>query len=220
MTEKNPWTILGIGPTTDEQKIRQAYLTQVRRHHPDLYAKDSLTRHEHEEHMKWINWAYHEVMKTPFVVEVNKKDAPGPRESSHKASPPPLSCRLHHQPIVRTCTRCQAPLCPSCVGFSLSLCSMHFRKWVNAKFRRRVLREWGLLFVLIATSKLLSWPFSTLLWSLLGYLALLGILELRRLRYFGCMAWLFIPYSLVLAGLYSLYEGLSRWNKELGDFTD
>ncbi|MHB1611342.1 MAG: hypothetical protein ACYCT0_06600, partial [Sulfobacillus sp.] len=54
---------------------------------------------------------------------------------------------------------------------------------------------------------------AVLLWSVLGYLALLGIGWLRRKRWMGCLALLFFPYSLILAGLYSLYEGLSQWNK-------
>ena len=52
-----------------------------------------------------------------------------------------------------------------------------------------------------------------MLWGLLGYLAFVGVGWLRRKHWLGCLALLFFPYSLVLAGLYSLYEGLSQWNK-------
>lgn len=221
MTEKNPWTLLGLRPTSDEEAIRNAYLKKVRQHHPDLYHRDAPSHQAHEEQMKWINWAYTQVMTNLSSSTIGDIT---PWTPPPKAPPtptgPPLSCAVHHQPIIRYCVRCREPLCSTCLGFTLSLCPFHFRKFILARFRRRVLWEWGGLAAMVIIGKLMFWPLSTLLWSILGYLAGLGILELRRLRYFGCITWLFIPYSLVLAGLYSLYEGLSRWNHEMGDLHD
>lgn len=221
MTERSPWAILGLQPTPDSEEIRRAYLHKVRQHHPDLYQEDSQARMAQEEEMKWINWAYTELMtnpvaKLPHPPEHHASDPPPPQEPSH---PPWVVCPSHNQPARSYCSRCHTPLCPVCPGFQHQVCDFHLRQASKRKFRARVMREWAFLAVIVLWGKLWPWALSTLLWGILGYLAALGILELRRLRYFGCLAWLFIPYSLVLAGLYRLYDGLSRWNREAGDIS-
>ncbi len=219
MTQRNPWKILGLQPTPNTEEIRQAYLQKVRQHHPDLYQKDSKAHMVQEEEMKWINWAYTELMTNPITSLPRPDDKaawspPPPQESSRT---PWVMCPWHNEKARAYCLWCHTPLCPSCSGFNQQLCSFHLRQAQRTKFKRRVMGEWGGLILIVVWGKLWPWALSTLLWSILGYLAILGILELRRFRYFGCLAWLFIPYSLVLAGLYRLYDGLSQWNKEAGN---
>ncbi len=222
MTKRSPWTILGLQPTSDTEEIRQAYLSKVRQHHPDLYQEDSRARMVQEEQMKWINWAYTELMTNPntaFPESTEERRAPS-ASGKEETKPPWITCSWHGQPAGTHCSRCHAPLCPACPGFLQQSCAFHLRQASRTKFRRRVMGEWSGLFLIVGWGKLWPWPLPIILWTILGYLAVLGIVELRRFRYFGCLAWLFIPYSLVLAGLYRLYDGLSRWNQEAGNIPD
>ncbi len=214
MGENDPWAVLGIQPTLDEAKIRHAYLRKARENHPDLFREDEARSRLQEERMKTINWAYAQITAgraawTPAVKEPPGHHTPPPP----RPAPPIPTCPRHRQSASRTCRECGAPVCSRCGGYTLSLCGEHLRIQRIRKARRRALGEWAALASVLGAGKVLAWPVPTLLWAILGYLAVLGVMELRRLHYFGCMAWLFVPYSLVLAGVYSLYEGLSLWNR-------
>ncbi len=214
-TVKNPWDVLGVAPTHDKEAIRQAYLKAVRLHHPDQYQRDPEQLGRHEEAMKEINRAYQVILSgqashtAPAPHSAPAPPPPPPRPHA----PPPTLCNRHRQPVLRVCQRCQEPLCTQCIGFYTFLCAKHYRRSVLKGYRNRVVREWLPLVAGIALLRAIGLSSAVLLWSVLGYLALLGIGWLRRKRWMGCLALLFFPYSLILAGLYSLYEGLSQWNK-------
>lgn len=214
--QKSPWDILGIAPTNNQDAIRQAYLEAVRQNHPDLYHSDPEQARRQEEAMKAINLAYQSIRTG--VVRVATPPPPRPAPPSwapppRPSSPPPMRCRLHGETVLRRCTRCQEDLCSRCIGFYTALCAKHYRRYGLHRHRVRVAREWLPLIGGITLVKELGVPASIMLWGVLGYLALVGVGWLRRKRWLGCLALLFFPYSLVLAGLYSLYEGLSQWNK-------
>ncbi|POB10168.1 J domain-containing protein [Sulfobacillus sp. hq2] len=211
MAEHDPWTVLGIAPTNDLTVVRQAYLRQARKNHPDLFQENPDRSALQEERMKAINSAYNQI--TQHLAKIPLTPEPPPPERERSKTPPVPTCPRHRTTAPKSCRLCAEPLCPQCPGYHDGLCTRHQQKRAVKKAQTRALREWAILLALIALGKFLAYPTATLLWAILGYLALLGIMELRRLRYFGCMAWLFMPYSFVLAGLYSLYEGLSLWNK-------
>ncbi|PSR35026.1 MAG: J domain-containing protein [Sulfobacillus benefaciens] len=218
--DKNPWEVLGIAPTYDKEAIRQAYLSAVRRHHPDQFQRDAAQFHQHEEAMKDINRAYQLILAGKAPEPHNETTPPptGTPGQTYKApprndAPPPIFCPRHHQTAWRRCQVCQTPLCTECIGFYTSLCAKHYRKSALKRYRNRVVREWVPLIIGVAVLREVGLGSAVLLWGVLGYLALLGLGWLRRKRWMGCLALLFFPYSLVLAGLYSLYEGLSQWNK-------
>ena len=119
--DKNPWEVLGIEPTHDKEVIRQAYLSAVRRHHPDQFQRDPAQFHQHEEAMKDINRAYQLVLDGKAPEPHNAASPPPPQTSgrTYKA-PPPIFCPRHHQAAWRKCQICQTPLCTECIGFYTS----------------------------------------------------------------------------------------------------
>lgn len=214
--EKSPWAILGLAPTHDPEAIRQAYLASVRLNHPDQYQNDPEKFRRQEESMKEINWAYQRILSGQATVPTPQPARPAPSSWAPpppRQTSPPLHCDLHGDPVLRRCTRCNTALCGRCIGFYTALCAKHYRRYGLRRHRSRVAREWLPLIGGITLLKGLDISLSIVFWGVLGYLAIIGIGWLRRKRWFGCLALLFLPYSLVLAGLYSLYEGLSLWNK-------
>ena len=57
---KDPYKILGVSPTDDDDKIKQAYRELVRKYHPDKYADSDLAELANEK-MKEINAAYEQI---------------------------------------------------------------------------------------------------------------------------------------------------------------
>ena len=58
----DPYKILGVSPSDDEEKIKQAYRELVRKYHPDKYAGTDLAEMANEK-MKEINAAYEQIQK-------------------------------------------------------------------------------------------------------------------------------------------------------------
>ncbi len=212
---KSPWDILGLSPTNDKDAIHRAYLAAVRRHHPDQYQNDPERYQRQQESMKEINQAYQSIRngQAPLMTPPPARPTPPTWSPPSRESPPPMRCSLHGEPILRHCTRCNEVLCTRCIGFYTALCAKHYRRYGLRRHRSRVAREWLPLIGGITLLKGLLIPLSIVFWAILGYLAIIGVGWLRKKRWFGCLALLFFPYSFVLAGLYSLYEGLSQWNK-------
>ncbi len=57
---KDPYKILGVSPTDDDDKIKQAYRELVRKYHPDKYTDSDLAELANEK-MKEINAAYEQI---------------------------------------------------------------------------------------------------------------------------------------------------------------
>ena len=53
----NPYEVLGVSPNDDEETIKKAYRTLVKKYHPDRYANSPLAE-EANEKLKEINLAY------------------------------------------------------------------------------------------------------------------------------------------------------------------
>lgn len=197
MPEDNPWAVLGLVPASGEEQVRQAYLRLARENHPDLFREDPRRYRAQEERMKAINGAY---------AQITSGEA---AQHGLPPSPPTApSCRQHSNKADRVCQACAEPLCPRCSGYQNSYCPRHASPLVLPNRPRRFIREWGGLAALLALGQGMHWPLIPFLCVTLGYLAILGVMQLRRVRYFGFMVWLFLPYSVVLAGLYSLFTAL------------
>lgn len=204
--EWDAWKVLGISPTADKDRIRDAYLAKVREHHPDRYRLDPTRYRQQEEMMKRINRAYEWALKNP-------PGTAGPTRSASAPPPdPPIMCPEHRYQALKRCRRCQQPLCLGCLGFRQSLCNRHFERKRVMSARSRTLREWGPLIAIIFGLRAVGLPGLDVGIAVLIYLALLGLRLLLTRRWFGCLALLLLPYSLVLAGAWSLYESLREWN--------
>lgn len=204
----DPWVVLGINPTTDREAIRTAYLTQVRKNHPDQFRGDPTRYQAQEERMKDINRAYQ------MALTQNLSDRIQPTSASRTPPPNPSNaprCPIHHVIGLRTCEKCDLPLCRTCLGFMESLCLRHMVQKRVRHARRRAIGQWLPLILGVSGLKSLEVPSSTIFWSIIAYLAIIGLMYLRRRRWLGCLAFLFLPYSFVLAGLYSLFDSLSQW---------
>ena len=57
---KDPYKILGVSPSDDDDKIKQAYRELVRKYHPDKYTDSDLAELANEK-MKEINAAYEQI---------------------------------------------------------------------------------------------------------------------------------------------------------------
>ena len=53
----NPYEVLGVNPTDDEETIKKAYRNLVKKYHPDRYVNSPL-KDEASEKLKEINLAY------------------------------------------------------------------------------------------------------------------------------------------------------------------
>lgn len=201
----DPWEALDIPPTWDRNKIRDAYLVQVRIHHPDQYRQDPSRYRIQEERMKTINQAYRWALDHPPAPPGAK--SPGPRETAVTV------CPDHHKTATRACRRCRRPLCLLCAGYRQLLCSKHFARAQQRRVRGRVLKEWGPLIALIVLLRSLGVPGLYTAGGILTYIAWLGFRFLLSRRWFGCLAVLMLPYSLVVAGIWSLLQSLKDWNR-------
>ncbi len=210
--DRDPWKVLGISPTADKDRLRQAYLAQVRQHHPDRFRRDAARYQQQEEHMKRINEAYQWALKNP---PSGASDSPRVHHATGRTGPapePPLVCPEHGYQAVRRCRKCQQPICLGCLGFRESLCNRHHQKLATRARRLRVLREWGPLLAIIFGLRSVGVPGLDVGVAVLIYLAVLGVRLLWIRRWFGCLALLLLPYSLVLAGAWSLIESLREWS--------
>lgn len=197
---KDPWTVLGIPPTTDRLRVRQAYLEQVRRHHPDPVRQDPARFRQQEERMKDINRAYHDILTGQAACP------PATPEAA-------VVCPLHGRPAQERCGRCRTPLCSQCPGVRMRQCARHHRRTQIRIRRRQAARDWSLLILAPAALRAIGLNPARIVETVVGYLVLLGFGELRRTRSFGCLVWLLFPYSLVFAGLYRLYRGLTAFGR-------
>lgn len=146
--------------------------------------------------MKIINEAYRWALEHPGMP----------------AATQPL-CAAHYRAASALCRRCDKPICPLCPGFSRSLCVPHYQQMVVRQSRQRVLKEWGLLIAIIMGLRAVGLS-GVLAAGVVGaYLAWLGLRFLVRRRWFGCLALLLLPYSLILAGVWSLFDSLKGWNE-------
>ena len=59
---RNPYQVLGVSPSDDDEKIKQAYRELARKYHPDRYTNTDLAELAGEK-MKEINAAYEEIQQ-------------------------------------------------------------------------------------------------------------------------------------------------------------
>ncbi len=151
--------------------------------------------------MKAINEAYHWALAHPPEAQAGEAQSSGDL----------VRCAVHQRPCTRICRRCRKPICWACPGFRQSLCMRHYRLAQSHQARRRVIQEWGPLMILIATLRLLAWSSVEMTVAVSIYLAALGFRLLLTRHWFGCLTLLLLPYSLVMAGVWSLVESIRDW---------
>lgn len=206
--ESQYWTILGIAPTRDQGRIREAYLTQVRRHHPDQYRANPIVYQQKEEYMKEINAAYDWALRHP-PVEASRQQTARPTPEPDE----PVVCPVHKATALGRCKRCQQPICLACLGVRQSLCNKHYTQLKENQARRRALTKWGPLAGLIILFGALGLPGRPTLVAVALYVAYLGFRLLLDKHWWGCLTILLFPYSLLLAGIWSLIESLHDSSK-------
>ncbi|WP_338055104.1 J domain-containing protein [Sulfobacillus harzensis] len=204
--------MLGIPPTADKDTIREAYLARVKEHHPDRYRLDPSRYRQQEEMMKRINFAYEWALRHPPTTTAPGPTHPPGSDRQGQRPDPPIMCPDHGYQAMGRCKRCGQPLCLGCLGFRRSLCNRHYQRQKIRAARSRTLGEWGPLIVIIFGLRALGLPGFDVAIAVLIYLALLGLRLLIRRHWLGCLALLLLPYSLVLAGVWSLWESLRDWN--------
>ncbi|MDA8192797.1 MAG: J domain-containing protein [Thermaerobacter sp.] len=215
-SSRDPWQVLGLQPTTDPDAVRDAYLSQVRIHHPDQFRRDPARYAQQEEQMKAINQAHQEILSGTAQPRQDASVPPSPPRGTPQETPWP-NCPVHGARSLRACSQCEKPLCQTCPGFGLGLCARHLRQFVVRPYRLRALSQWVPLLAGLGLLRSLGLSTVVMFWALLAYLTAVGFWYLWRHRWLGCLALLFVPYSLVLAGLYSLYTSLSQWRDAAAD---
>lgn len=204
-TGEDVWTVLGIRPTRDPEVIRQAYLTQVRRHHPDRWGTDPTRYAAQEERMKRINVAYREALRQAVRPRPSPPPPPPPRPD-----PPPPRCLDHGQPGQGTCRRCLHPLCPACPGRRAGLCNRHLAASVKARALARALEEWGTFALVVLAARLLTVGAGGEVAAILATLFLLGLVHGKDHPWHGLLALWFFPLGLIALGLKGLYGVLNE----------
>lgn len=209
--ERDAWEVLGIPPTADADRIREAYLAQVRRHHPDQFRMDPVRYRQQEERMKTINEAYQWALHNPPQAKSPGRGHAG--QSPTAGTEPPIICPEHQYQAVRRCKGCQQPICLGCLGVRQSLCNRDYRRLKTRQMRGRAFKEWVPLIAIIGGMRAFGLPGLDVALASLIYIAWLGFRFLRTRHWFGCLALLLLPYSLILAGIWSLIDSLRDWNR-------
>lgn len=205
-TGEDIWTILGIRPTRDPGVIRQAYLREVRRHHPDRWGTDPVRYAAQEERMKQINAAYQAALR---LAARPQPEAPPPPKPDPPPPPPPNRCLDHGEPGRGTCRRCSHPLCRRCPGERVGLCNRHLAASALARARARALAEWGSFALVIVAARLLTAGPGAEILATLATLFVLGVVHAKERPWHGLLAlWLF-PFGLIALGLKGLYGVLA-----------
>ena len=124
---RDAWTILGIPAGSPAEMVRAQYLRLVRLNHPDRYAGNPIEQARHENVMKDVNWAYHEIMEGRARVVTPPPPPPPPRYTARPArvNVDELQCRTHGRWAVGFCTVCATPLCSRCDEALTGYCPRH-----------------------------------------------------------------------------------------------
>jgi hypothetical protein len=201
----DPWAVLGMTPTRDLQAIRQAYLRQVRLHHPDQFGLNPGRYRAQEDQMRRINWAYQEAARQ---ARAPQRKSPDPPSSSRS---PATHCVEHGKIAEHRCRECDKGLCRRCVGQKARLCNRHLAQIVTQDCRRRATREWIPFLSVLTCCSFVGVPSTWTMILLSTYVFSLGLLRIRHSGWRGLFyLWLF-PIGLMLSGLYSLYQSLDQW---------
>ncbi|MCY0885113.1 MAG: J domain-containing protein [Firmicutes bacterium] len=202
MNGEDPWAELGLRPGADAATVRAAYLRAVKAHHPDRFRTDPARFRAEEERMKRINAAYRRILEGAAAPP--PPDPPPPR-------PGPV-CSRHGGPAVTTCQVCGTPLCPACEGWRERRCYRHRRAAAATRTPAggpaAAAAVWVPLLAGVAVSRMLGFPLVAILLAVGLYLTVLGARRLWRWRWLGIALMVFFPYSMPLAGVYTLFTAL------------
>ena len=205
----SPWDVLGIAPTTDRQRIRHAYLIQVRLNHPDRFGMDPARFRAQEDRMRTINLAYQQALR----------EAEPPATPKTEKNSTPWQCLEHGQVAQQRCQRCGTGICALCVGRHVGLCNRHLAETVFVQCRRRAVREWIPFLSIVLVETLLRLPTALSLALVATYMFGLGLFRIRFSGWRGLLyLWIF-PFGLIASGFYSLYESLDQLNRAHQDET-
>jgi hypothetical protein len=200
--EERPHEVLGVPPTATADEVRAAYRRLVRQYHPDLHVGDPDRERRAEEQMKVINAAYRALgdraRGLPPTTPVAK---PPPRR--------PTVCPQHAADMVYQCPACGRRACVRCLVPAGCVRCRPSRRSSLVRRMPEALLLWPPLgggFVLWREGLVAP---SLAAWAALGYLAVLGAGSIRRLPRWGVLLWLGFPYTLVLTGLWRLFDSLA-----------
>ena len=84
----DPYEILGVARTADDEELKKAYHALVRRHHPDRFAGDDVRQELANRKMREINAAYEAIVAARERGEEGKPSPPPPPPPEKKAEPP------------------------------------------------------------------------------------------------------------------------------------